>query len=66
VTTTDKNTKPRLGFIGLGRMGSHMAERLLDAGYQLGVYDRKQEKAQSIARKGASVHRNAARPGQSL
>jgi 3-hydroxyisobutyrate dehydrogenase-like beta-hydroxyacid dehydrogenase len=57
VTTTDKNTKPRLGFIGLGRMGSRMAERLLDAGYQLGVYDRKQEKTQGIARKGASVHK---------
>ena len=29
-----------LGFIGLGNMGSRIAQRLLDHGYQLAVYDR--------------------------
>ena len=32
--------KPSIGFIGMGHMGSHMAQRLLDAGYQVTVYDR--------------------------
>ncbi len=32
--------KPSIGFIGMGHMGSHMGYRLLDAGYQLTVYDR--------------------------
>lgn len=29
----------RLGFIGLGAMGSHMARRLLEAGHDVSVYD---------------------------
>jgi 3-hydroxyisobutyrate dehydrogenase-like beta-hydroxyacid dehydrogenase len=29
----------KLGFIGLGNMGSRIARRLLDHGYQLSVYD---------------------------
>ena len=28
-----------VGFIGLGRMGSGMARRILDAGHELTVYD---------------------------
>ncbi len=28
-----------LGFVGVGRMGGPMANRLLDAGYRLCVYD---------------------------
>ena len=38
--------KPRLGFIGMGHMGSHMAERLRGAGYPVTVYDRSKEKSQ--------------------
>ena len=30
--------KPSIGFIGMGRMGSHMAQRLLEVGYRLTVY----------------------------
>ena len=30
--------KPSIGFIGMGHMGSHMAQRLLEAGYRLTVY----------------------------
>ncbi|MBV9175437.1 MAG: NAD(P)-binding domain-containing protein [Nitrososphaeraceae archaeon] len=44
-----------IGFIGMGHMGSHMAQRLLDAGYQLTVYDRTREKAQKLGERGAQV-----------
>src|SRR2546430_7074291 len=47
--------KPSIGFIGMGHMGSHMAQRLLDAGYQLTVYDRTKEKAQQVGQRGAQV-----------
>src|SRR6266480_656887 len=47
--------KPSIGFIGMGHMGSHMAQRLLDAGYQLTVYDRTKEKAQQVEQRGALV-----------
>ena len=47
--------KPSIGFIGMGHMGSHMAQRLLDAGYQLTVYDRTREKAQEVGQRGAQV-----------
>ena len=47
--------KPSLGFIGMGHMGSHMAQRLLDAGYQLNVYDRTKQKAQEVGQRGAQV-----------
>src|SRR6266705_3067815 len=45
--------KPSLGFIGMGHMGSHMAQKLLDAGYQLTVYDRTKQKA--LGQRGAQV-----------
>jgi|SRR5882672_9426019 len=45
----------KLGFIGLGNMGSRIAQRLLDHGYQLAVYDRDSAKAEVIAEKGAAV-----------
>lgn len=32
-------TRKLLGFVGVGRMGSRMAGRLLDAGYRLAIYD---------------------------
>src|SRR5471030_1744173 len=38
-----------LGFIGMGHMGSHMAARLLAAGYPVTVSDRSKEKSQAIA-----------------
>jgi 3-hydroxyisobutyrate dehydrogenase len=47
--------KPNIGFIGMGHMGSHMASRLLDAGYQLTVYDRTKERAQEVGQRGAPV-----------
>ena len=47
--------KPSIGFIGMGHMGSHMARKLLDAGYHLTVYDRTQERAQELGQRGALV-----------
>jgi 3-hydroxyisobutyrate dehydrogenase-like beta-hydroxyacid dehydrogenase len=44
--TADKVT---LGFIGLGNMGSRIAQRLLDHGYTLIAYDRDIAKAEAVA-----------------
>jgi 3-hydroxyisobutyrate dehydrogenase-like beta-hydroxyacid dehydrogenase len=51
--TMREQSKPTIGFIGMGHMGSHMAPRLIHVGYPLTVYDRTREKAQAIA--GATV-----------
>jgi len=48
----------KLGFIGLGNMGSRIAKRLLDHGYQLSVYDRDPAKTQVIRTHGAAIARN--------
>ena len=48
----------KLGFIGLGNMGSRIAKRLLDHGYQLSVYDRDPAKTQVIATHDAAVAEN--------
>jgi 3-hydroxyisobutyrate dehydrogenase len=45
--------KERIGFIGLGNMGSRMAARMLDAGYPLTVYDVSEEKSRSLESRGA-------------
>ena len=37
MTTIDQSSRPHLGFIGLGGMGSRMAGRLLAAGYGNGA-----------------------------
>jgi 3-hydroxyisobutyrate dehydrogenase-like beta-hydroxyacid dehydrogenase len=47
----------KLGFIGLGNMGSRIAQRLLGQGYQLSVYDRNLVKAETIAAQGAPLQR---------
>ena len=45
----------KLGFIGLGNMGSRIARRLMEHGYELSVYDRDATKAEGLARQGAVV-----------
>ena len=55
MNTESNKLKPGIGFIGMGHMGSHMAQRLLDAGYQVTVYDRTKEKAQEVGQRGAQV-----------
>jgi 3-hydroxyisobutyrate dehydrogenase-like beta-hydroxyacid dehydrogenase len=44
-----------VGLIGLGHMGTAIAERLLDAGFPLVVYNRTAEKAAPLAERGATV-----------
>jgi 3-hydroxyisobutyrate dehydrogenase-like beta-hydroxyacid dehydrogenase len=44
----------KLGFMGLGNMGSRIARCLLDHGYKLSTYDRDVAKAQTIAAQAAS------------
>lgn len=45
-----------MGLIGLGHMGSAVAERLLDAGYQLVLSNRTPEKAEPLRERGAGAH----------
>ena len=45
----------KVGFIGLGQMGSGMAGRLLKAGHELTVYNRTPEKAKPLLDKGAKL-----------
>jgi len=44
-----------IGFVGVGRMGGHMASRLLDAGYGLCVFDTNAEVTGPLAARGAAV-----------
>jgi len=53
MTNSERGTKPRLGFIGLGGMGSRMAKRLLAAGYDLTVHDRIRDHARPLEQSGA-------------
>jgi len=48
----------RLGFIGLGYLGSRIARRLLNAGFPMVVYDLDQTKAAEFAHLGADVALN--------
>ena len=49
------NSPLKIGWIGAGRMGSQLVLRLLDAGYDVAVYNRTASKAAHLAEKGASV-----------
>jgi 3-hydroxyisobutyrate dehydrogenase-like beta-hydroxyacid dehydrogenase len=42
----------KVGFIGLGRMGQAMARRLIDAGHDVGVYNRTAEKLKALTELG--------------
>jgi 2-hydroxy-3-oxopropionate reductase len=45
----------KVGFIGLGIMGKPMAKNLMQAGYEFAVHNRSPEKAQELAREGATA-----------
>jgi len=47
--------RTKLGFIGMGSMGSRITRRLLEHGYKLVVYDRDRSKAEALTRHGATV-----------
>jgi 3-hydroxyisobutyrate dehydrogenase len=52
---TDNMAKPSVAILGLGIMGSGMANRLLSANFSLAVYNRNPEKSVPFARAGAFV-----------
>ncbi|MFJ9680498.1 NAD(P)-dependent oxidoreductase [Streptomyces sp. NPDC101194] len=47
--------RPRIGWIGTGRMGFQLAARLLDAGHDVAVYNRTRNKAEPLTERGASI-----------
>ena len=53
--------RTRLGFIGLGYLGSRIALRLVDAGYPMIVYNRDRTKTVQLAGLGVEV---AQHPGE--
>ena len=52
--------KPKIGFIGLGIMGRHMSAHLIDAGYEVAVYDIRPEAVKELSAKGAAPCKNCA------
>lgn len=49
------NKTTSIGWIGAGRMGYAMIERLLDAGHDVSVYNRTRSKAEPLAQRGAKL-----------
>ncbi len=49
------NNSVKIGWIGAGRMGTPMAERLLKAGHGVSVWNRTRAKAEPLAAKGATI-----------
>ena len=54
----------KVGFIGLGVMGSQMVNRLLSKGHTVTGYNRTRSKAQWLVEKGMRLGRLAARSGE--
>jgi len=48
-------SKPKIGWIGLGKMGIPMSKNLLKAGFPLTVYNRNVEKTKELVSEGAEV-----------
>ncbi|HEY6995755.1 MAG TPA: NAD(P)-dependent oxidoreductase [Xanthobacteraceae bacterium] len=48
-------SKHKIGWIGMGRMGYPMAERLLKAGYEVAIWNRTRAKAEPLAKLGGKV-----------
>ena len=46
--------KQKIGWVGLGKMGTPMSENLIKAGYKLDVYDINKESIKKLIRQGAS------------
>ncbi|MDT5149882.1 MAG: hypothetical protein QOI01_1615 [Mycobacterium sp.] len=51
----DSELTTSVGWIGAGRMGYALIERLLDAGYEVSVYNRTRSKAEPLAERGAKL-----------
>jgi len=55
MTLDDTLTDKTVGWIGVGRMGYAMAQRLLSVGIDLTVYNRTREKAEPLVKLGAKI-----------
>ena len=55
MTENAKSSLPRIGWIGTGVMGVAMAGHLIDAGYELTVFNRTASKAEPLCEKGAKM-----------
>jgi 3-hydroxyisobutyrate dehydrogenase-like beta-hydroxyacid dehydrogenase len=52
---SEQGLNGRIGWIGVGRMGSPMIVRLLEAGYDVAVWNRTREKCDPLEERGATV-----------
>jgi 3-hydroxyisobutyrate dehydrogenase len=50
-----QENRHRIGWIGIGRMGFPMAERLVKGGHDVSVWNRTRSKAEPLAEKGAKI-----------
>ncbi len=48
----------KIGFIGMGLMGSRMTSRLLQAGFDVWVWNRSVDKCQALVEQGAKLAAN--------
>src|SRR5678810_1149342 len=55
MTTSDAAGPLKIGWIGIGRMGFAMAERLAKSGADLTVWNRTRAKAEPLAARGAKI-----------
>jgi 3-hydroxyisobutyrate dehydrogenase len=55
MATNGKDNKPKIGWIGAGRMGTPMAERLIKAGYDVTIWNRTRAKAEPLAKAGGKL-----------
>ena len=58
------NASSRIGFIGTGIMGGHMARRLAEAGYSVTAWNRSPDKAEALAAFGVGLASEAAEAAQ--
>lgn len=54
------NLNTTIGFIGIGVMGKSMAQNLLEAGYNVHIYTRTEEKAEKLVEQGCTWKRSVA------
>ena len=55
MATNGKANKPKIGWIGAGRMGIPMAERLIKAGYDVTIWNRTRAKAAPLEKAGGTL-----------
>jgi len=55
INVVEKKSNMKIGFLGLGIMGSLMARRLLAASHEITVWNRHQAKAEPLAAEGAKI-----------